>query len=253
MTKPHNIPWPRVLAESSIIVASILLAVWVDAWWSDRQSRIDEVNTLASLHEELQGLIRIVDGNKLYVQALKDSTLKIANASIDSDPEVTDGEIDRMIGDVLWYVDPSFTSAPLLELLVNNGDIDMISNSGLRRQLGVFIVNLAKYRLEIHRESDYFNGTLMPYVQEHVNMAQVYSLEFQYPGFPDRVYPPYNLAPPKSNTSNRDAMQSRGFQNILLHQLTVLTNIMERTAELVLQLTHVTELVEIELEILANH
>ena len=33
----RQIPWPRIAAESAAIIASILLAFWIDAWWEGRQ------------------------------------------------------------------------------------------------------------------------------------------------------------------------------------------------------------------------
>ena len=252
MPKIRNIPWPRVLAESAIIVASILLALWVDAWRSDRQERVEELEILAGLQEELHGLVQEFEENLSYVDAIRDATLRITNASIDLDPDISDIEIDRLYVDMNWYTRASFASAPLLESLVNSAEIDAISNGQLRRHLGVFIVSLAGFRLEVSRESDYFNRTLMPYVQEHVNMAQVYVLEFRYPGSPERVYPAYNITEPKSISSNRDALRSREFQNILLHRLTTLTNVLDWHEEIRPQLTHLTTLIDTELELLTN-
>lgn len=248
----RNLPWSRVLVESAIIVASILLALWVEAWWSDRQERVEELEILSGLQEELQGLIQDFDQNLGYADAVKDATLKITNASIDLDPEVTDGEIDQLFADVLWYLEPSFANAPLLESLVSSAEIDAVSNNQLRRELGVFIVSLAGFRLEVNRESDYFNRRLMPYIQEHVNMAQIYVLEFRYPGSPDRVYSAYNLTEPKSDSSNRDALRSREFRNILLHRLTTLTNVLDWHGEIRPQLKHLTTLIDTELEVLTN-
>ena len=37
MTETQNIPWKRLSVEAAAIVASILLAFTIDAWWGDRQ------------------------------------------------------------------------------------------------------------------------------------------------------------------------------------------------------------------------
>ena len=34
--------WPRLLVEGVAIVASILLAFGIDAWWQDRQTHYEE-------------------------------------------------------------------------------------------------------------------------------------------------------------------------------------------------------------------
>ena len=221
----RKIPWPRVLAESAIIVASILLALWVDAWWSALQEKDEELEILSALHDELRGLVLVFEQNQAYTEAIMESTLRITNTSLDFDSSVSDKEIDQLIADVLWYIEPSFTNAPLLESLVNSADIDVVSNTQLRRRLGAFVVGLAAFGLEVERESDYFNQTLMPFVQEHVNMAQVYILEFRVPGSFDETYPPYNLKDNATTVSNREFLQSQKLQNVMIHRLTILTNL----------------------------
>jgi hypothetical protein len=49
-----RIPWPRVLIEGVVIVASILLAFGIDAWWDQSQRRGEEQRLLRNLHAEFQ-------------------------------------------------------------------------------------------------------------------------------------------------------------------------------------------------------
>lgn len=245
----RNIPWPRVLAESAIIVASILLALWVDAWWGDRQRGVEEELILVSLHQELQHVQRSFDDNRIYVEALRESTLRLANASINAEVELTDDAVDKLILDVLWNVEPSFTNAPVLESLVEGGDIDLISNGELRRYLGAFVVNLSGFREAIRRESDFYNSTFLPFLQKHVAMAQIYSLESRTPGFPEQVYPSYDLVPLESKVSNRGALHNSEFQNLQLHRLTTLINVLSWQAdEIDPQLKNLIELIRKELD-----
>ena len=49
----RRLPWLRMLAESVTIVASILGALAIDAWWDRRQDLAAEQDVLASLESEL--------------------------------------------------------------------------------------------------------------------------------------------------------------------------------------------------------
>ena len=44
-------PWKRLTAKGAVIVASILLASWVDAWWDTRQGEalLDEFDEIPGL------------------------------------------------------------------------------------------------------------------------------------------------------------------------------------------------------------
>lgn len=48
------IEWNRLLVEGVVIVASILLAFAIDAWWDDRQDRQAESNQLLNIAAELE-------------------------------------------------------------------------------------------------------------------------------------------------------------------------------------------------------
>jgi hypothetical protein len=39
MSSARNVPWFRIAAEGAVVVASILLAFAIDAWWDERLER----------------------------------------------------------------------------------------------------------------------------------------------------------------------------------------------------------------------
>jgi hypothetical protein len=44
----------RLVSEGAVIVVSILLAFWIDAWWDNRQARMTEMTVLESIREEVE-------------------------------------------------------------------------------------------------------------------------------------------------------------------------------------------------------
>ena len=60
MTEPQEIPWKRIVVEGAAIVASILLAFAIDAWWEDRQLAQETAEDLAIVKAELAENIRLV-------------------------------------------------------------------------------------------------------------------------------------------------------------------------------------------------
>lgn len=50
----RTIPWPRIVAEGAAICVSILLAFAIDAWWDQRQDRVEEAQALLSLQDEFE-------------------------------------------------------------------------------------------------------------------------------------------------------------------------------------------------------
>ena len=54
MMNNENIPWKRLFAEALAIVLSILLAFGIDAWWDERNERIEEKEILLALQIEFE-------------------------------------------------------------------------------------------------------------------------------------------------------------------------------------------------------
>jgi hypothetical protein len=76
MSQTQNIPWKRISVEATAIVASILLAFAIDAWWQNRQVRVDEQEVLVGLKAEFaanrETLARHLAGYSRSIQSLED-------------------------------------------------------------------------------------------------------------------------------------------------------------------------------------
>ncbi len=75
MTESQKIPWSRVAVEATAIVASILFAFAIDAWWADRKVDQWQSAQLRALREEfstnLEGLGTIVRAHESTARSLE--------------------------------------------------------------------------------------------------------------------------------------------------------------------------------------
>jgi len=71
----QRIEWSRLLIEGGVIVASILLAFAIDAWWENRQERRAEGNQLLSIASELESNAKQIR-EKLDVLEVADAAAK---------------------------------------------------------------------------------------------------------------------------------------------------------------------------------
>lgn len=58
---PDSHPAKRFATEGAVIVVSILLAFWIDAWWESSQARRTEATVIESIREEAEGNRRELD------------------------------------------------------------------------------------------------------------------------------------------------------------------------------------------------
>ena len=248
--KPYSqqVPWKRLVAEGAAIVVSILLAFWIDAWWGEQRDRNAEVTTLSALLGELRQFDQTFEDNAVFVAAVRQSAMTLLEASASLDPDLSDQDIDRLISDVLWYVDTEALSLPVLQSAVSGGQLAAISNIEIGRMLGEWLIKIDTINSSIQFDFDYYRDRLVPFLEENASILQIYDVPAHRPGFPEAEYP--NVFPPNlSAGSHRALLANREFQNILIGRVVTLTNIVEwRVSDVQAELRKIIDLIETELE-----
>ena len=132
MSKSDPIKWPKLLAESAAIVASILLAFAIDAWWEERKEQRYEQETLLGLSAEYAGHSNDIRMQTEFHELLLKSIGTLLQAcSVGSFRGVN-------IDDAIWASLVPVTTdlgSSVRDSLVNSGRIDIISDVELRKAL----------------------------------------------------------------------------------------------------------------------
>lgn len=132
MPDPQDIRWNRMLVEATAIVASILLAFAIDAWWQDRTERIVELQYLEALREDLlTSLDRLVNdeaSQRRQVEYLESLLLTNGDTPYSDD-------LRLWIDDGLFNVGTYQPQVSALQDLESSGQTRIIQNPDLRRVL----------------------------------------------------------------------------------------------------------------------
>ena len=132
MNKSQEIPWNRVFIEATAIVASILVAFTIDAWWQERTDRIVEVSYLQALQDDLRRSLEFLNEDEA-VQQRQVEYLK-SLLSTNSDTRYSD-ELRRWIDDGLFDVGTYQPQISALRDLESSGQTKIIRNPDIRRAL----------------------------------------------------------------------------------------------------------------------
>ena len=132
MTK--QIPWRRILIEGLVIVASILMAFGIDAWWDTRQEDLRRT----VLMEDLEAEIALnVDGlrSTLERQRLRVARIEILlNELTPNAAGLPQDSLRSLQASIL--PNPSYDAAfGILNLLVQSGDLALLEDRTLRTRL----------------------------------------------------------------------------------------------------------------------
>ena len=242
-----GLPWQRLLAESVAIVVSILLAFWIDAWWDDRRDQTEQRTLLAALRVELLSFDRTLAANDQFVAGIRQSAATLLDATTQSRVDLTDDEVNRLISDLTWYVEPTTLDLPVLESIVTSGEIANLSSSSLRNHLSSWLVKINAVRSSIGHDFYLYVDRQMPFLEQHASLISIYAVPSHRPGFPEVSYPSV-YAMPSEPVSPQALLRNQVFQNILINRISTLTGVVEwRDSDIKAQLSDIVALIDSEL------
>jgi len=168
-----DIHWPRVLAEGFAIVASILLAFWIQAWWEDRQQGADERYVIESLLADLRQKRSRLQNDRQLTGTIVESGTKLLAAPTDQNLSLDSGAVDDLISDLLWYnTSANWESAPMDSLLFG-GDIGHISSVALVDKISALQVMMSRAKSSFGNDARFVDNQLRPYLVANANLQQI--------------------------------------------------------------------------------
>ena len=143
MNETQKIPWKRISVEAAAIVASILLAFAIQAWWEEQQEKRDEKTYLTSLRQELiRGLDGVAEREGVHKEVL-DANVALIN-QIQDESRASVESLHYMFSLLSRPTDLRLPRA-VFDDLVSSGGTQLIRSDDLRialalygRRLGLF-------------------------------------------------------------------------------------------------------------------
>jgi hypothetical protein len=220
MTETQNIPWKRLSVEAAAIVASILLAFAIDAWWGDSQRDEAERVVLQTLLEDLRVKKALLGDMNRFSHAIIESAETLLHVAVGTEQAPSEDAIDRMIGDTWWHsVDALWDSAPL-NLLVAGSNLSLISNPELVQELAALQVAIGRVKSHYRNDGEFHKNVMTPFMIANANMAQITASMRYRPGETETAY---NI--PIRHHS--ELLSTIEFQNVLVAKIERLTDILD--------------------------
>ncbi len=133
MPVSRQIPWQRLMVEGGVIVVSILLAFFIDAWWENEGDRKREAEVISALAEDFRDHSETIRDHVSRAQARQAGAEELFRA-IGPGREVADVHIVGLINEV-WNWDPVIFQGGTLEALMSGAGLSVIRDPSLRRAL----------------------------------------------------------------------------------------------------------------------
>jgi hypothetical protein len=167
LNSKHNIGWLRIAIEGIVIVASILLAFGIDAWWASRDDRVQEQVHLRRLESDLG----VLQAELLAVNTRALDDVAIFGRLVAAVPEATERDavdLGRRISPRLVYYQLYTPSLPTYSEMIATGSLSLLTSDGVRAGLSRFVA-AATRTAEWNRWAEHeVAASMQPYVVNHM-------------------------------------------------------------------------------------
>jgi hypothetical protein len=125
----------KLAAEFSVIVAGVLVALFAEAWWSERDSRQFEEELISDMADEFEVNVSILNTDMAENEKVIGHIDEIIAMSMEDLAVLTDGEASRLFepfGLLFANFDPAMG---ISSALVQSGDLTAVKSRSLRLAL----------------------------------------------------------------------------------------------------------------------
>ena len=173
MTETQNVPWKRISVEAAAIVASILLAFAIDAWWDGKQQRQELEEILRSLHDDFsQNLVIINAASEGHKNIRRAAENLMKHTGTDGIGNGSPEEVARAILAISnrALLQPRRGS---LDSILNSGRWESLDNVELRSELAEWPAILAHLNTRESQGIETVTDHLEPRIQQLVPIRTI--------------------------------------------------------------------------------
>ena len=176
-----NRPLARLLLESLAVVASILLAFAIDAWWDQRVERSQRREVMVALLQQAQQNQARLDSMVAYHEYARDATEVLLEAAAES--MIPPDSMDVVLFGIAGWPYPSFDRAAVD--VAFEGAASLLGDDAIARDVTVWrrMLDQAQEHEAVLQHT--IRDVLWPYLRRHGSLPQIASAaESQMPGDP---------------------------------------------------------------------
>ena len=238
MNKIQEIPWPRILAEGTAIVVSILLAFLIQTWWESRDDAKQEQALLAALAEDFAQADELLSVAKsMHIMTARAGEQLITLGETGNVPEADQNGVDLLISNHFARAtfDPPMGT---VQSVLGSGRIDLLTSPELVAELTQWSSVVTQlHNLEIEARSHFYNR-IYPYLAARINLKDL-----------DKGMPPFLESYPwkQEQTDAYKLVSDQEFINIVYLHWVIKTNILQSLIPVEASLTRISDLIEMEL------
>ena len=227
MSNSQQIPWKRISVEAAAIVASILLAFAIEAWWQQHSDEEQEQELLQALLDDFTSTKEEISDWRNFHIAVESSTKTLLKLAISNDSSLAEDELRKLISDLNWFDRKPHFVTGALNSLINGGDLSRIRDDTLRRLLADWPTQIESAESMQRQDYEFFIDVIAPFLRANVNLPQLASgRSVVRPGQDQIVFPKIDVDI-TGEYSFHQLLVNEEYQNILMQKTWIQFDILQ--------------------------
>lgn len=216
-----RIPARRLLVEGLVVVASILLAFAIDAWWDRSRERAEERVILSQLVEELRANIEILSANSEHHRLIFDRASTLLSLAASPDDQVSPDSLDHLVAGLSIWAVPVYERGALDAALVGGG-LAVVENPQVRAAISEWSLALDRTGQVDSEELYHIREVWLPLLRSTTHMPQLWNVGR------DRV-PGWRTpgTPARGNLDHSMLLTNQEFLNVVVERRMISDDILE--------------------------
>jgi len=240
MPETNSIQWKRLSVEAAAIVASILLAFAIDAWWDDRQAHLEEGVALSQLQVEFETNARLLNEKRQTHQVIYDAARYLLELTANEDRPYAD--LARVADSVMLISEIRTFDAEVgaLSSLISSGKLGILQSNELRSALAAWPALISDLSEDEMGTWSYTDASILPYLDSRTSVRELMA--------ESRAYSEWLNPGHGRNSVEIDILiQDREFENLVVEKLKFERIIISGYDELEDQVSSILQLINNEL------
>ena len=232
---PERTNWKRFAVEGVVIVASILLAFGIQAWWDSRADAVQERALVSALEQDFRTARASFDSVKLAHQTVLTSMERLLiYTKSGSVPELERAQLDTVLSRVFYRrtFDPPMGT---VETILGSGRLDLFHNQDLVGELTRWTAAVQNFNELETSGTNHFYRTLYPYLSANLKLIDL-----------DKGIP-WDVPWPQDPTPAAGLVIDPAFQNVIYMHYVLYHNVVQAMPELEGAIDRIVEMTAREL------
>ena len=217
MPDANSIQWKRLSVEAVAIVASILLAFAIDAWWQEKIEESRERELLIALLDDFSKSKSSIEEGRQFHLSVQQTNRKLLESIVSPVMSLSNLQIDQLLADLTWWDSQPRFFTGALNSLVYGGELSVIKDDELRQMLADWPSEIQRAEALRSQDYDFFLNVMMPYLRSNGHLLTISSISTSKPGTSDEESTLIDVEF-EADTNHSLMISTPEFQNILVQK-----------------------------------